>query len=240
MGQTAVYRITNTENKSLYFGLSVHPETRFRQHKCAARNGVKGPMYAAMRKHGPHAFVMDVLKVCPDKASADELEIFLIAEGRGFRYPIYNIAIGGQGFGAGEQNPGWGIPFTEERKKRISEARKGKGHAHTEASKSKIAEANRRRVYSEETRRKISEALKGRRPSEENKANISAAIKGLKRSDETRARMSASQKGRVVSKETREKLRQVNIGRKHGPRSEETKAKMRAAWEHRKERKYAL
>ena len=242
MRQTAVYRITNTINKSLYFGLSVHPETGFGNHKSAAKNGARSPMYSAMRKYGADAFVMDILKVCPDKASADELEIFLIAECRDFRYPLYNIAIGGQGFGAGEQNPGWGIPLTEERKKRISEARKGKGkgRVHTAATKSKIAEANRRRVYSEETRHKMSDALKGRQLTSEHKAKISAGGKGLKRSNETRAKISAAQKGKVVSEETREKMKQANTGRKYGPRSEEAKANMRAAWGRRKERKYAL
>jgi group I intron endonuclease len=51
-------------------------------------------------------------------------------------------------------------PRSEEYKQKMSEAKKGKGHPHSEESKAKIAEANRRRKLSEESKQKISDSLK--------------------------------------------------------------------------------
>ena len=57
-----------------------------------------------------------------------------------------------------------GLPkHSEEHKRKIGEALKGR--IHSEESKRKMSEAKKGRTFSEETRRKMSEAAKGRKKS---------------------------------------------------------------------------
>ena len=100
-------------------------------------------------------------------------------------------------------------PFTEEHKKNISESHKGQNAWNkglrglvkaSEETKRKISEANKGRVISEETRNKLSLAHKGksRQPlSEEAKRKISEANKGRKMPKEHIDKMSELQKDTV-------------------------------------------
>jgi hypothetical protein len=101
--------------------------------------------------------------------------------------------------------------FTEERRKKMSEARKGKR-------------------LKEETRRKISAANRGKKRSQETKDKISASNSGKKRSDEAKRRMSESAKGRKASDETKRKMSEAHSGDKHPmfgkKHSEESRRKM--------------
>ena len=86
-----------------------------------------------------------------------------------------------------------GKPKSEEHKRKISEAKKGKksgiyGKKLSEESKAKISEANKGKHHSEETKRKISEAHKGKPSwnkgkciSEEHKRKIAETMTGKKR-----------------------------------------------------------
>lgn len=74
--------------------------------------------------------------------------------------------------------------MTNETKKKISEA--GKGKHHSEEAKRKISEANKCKTLSEETKRKLSETHKGK-PS---------PFKGKHMSEETKKRMSEVKKGK--------------------------------------------
>ena len=60
--------------------------------------------------------------------------------------------------------------------------------------------------------------------------NWSVSHIGSKRSMETRAAMSAAAKGKVKTAAHREKLSAAKLGVSTGPRSDETKARMREAW----------
>lgn len=106
---------------------------------------------------------------------------------------------------SGENNPNYGIKWSEERKIATSIARTGKKLNRPLGSKSGM----KGKAYPEEGKRKLSEAMKG------NKFAL-----GVFPSEETKAKMSASQKAHWA------KVGSPNKGRKH---SEETKAKMRAA-----------
>jgi hypothetical protein len=64
-----------------------------------------------------------------------------------------------------------GYVFSEETKKKLSEAHKGK--THSEESKRKMSEVNKGKTLSEEHKRKISEAKKGKTFSEESKRKMS-------------------------------------------------------------------
>ena len=106
---------------------------------------------------------------------------------------------------SGENNPNYGIKWSEERKQAFSESRIGKPHHRPLGSKSGM----KGKAYPEEGKRKLSEAMKG------NKYAL-----GIFPSEETKAKMTASQKAHWA------KVESPNKGRKH---SEETKAKMRTA-----------
>lgn len=126
-------------------------------------------------------------------------------------------------------------PHSEETKRKISEARKGKGHPHTEESKAKISTANKGKnvgkghPQSEETKQKISVANIGKRKkplSEEHKRKISEAGKARKHSEESKEKRRQALKGHPVSEETRRKIGNANRGR---VQTEEANQKRREA-----------
>ena len=113
----------------------------------------------------------------------------------------------------GNKNPMFGIKYTEEHKKRISN--KLKGHIVSGETREKISKANsishKGRFPSEETRKKMSESMKGKnrgkshKHSEETKVKMSKA--GRNKSAETIERMRASAKLRWE----KTKLKTINI-----------------------------
>ena len=118
---------------------------------------------------------------------------------------LRNLTDGGEGQS--------GFIHSEETKKKMREARKGKINPPlSEETRRKISEASKGKTHSEETRRKISEAIKGRKFSEETRRKMSEAIKGSKKPPR--------------SEETKKKIREANTGKTH---SEETKRKISEA-----------
>lgn len=110
-------------------------------------------------------------------------------------------------------------PLSEETKRKISEARKGKGHPINEETKRKISEAQKGKPrkghsHTEESKRKIGEANKGK-------------LKGRTLSEEHKQMIGQAQKGKVIPEETKEKMRQAQ--QKRGPVSEESRLKMSLA-----------
>lgn len=98
-------------------------------------------------------------------------------------------------------------PFSEETRKKMSEAQKGEknhfyGKTHTEETRKKISEANKGRIFSEETRKKISESNKGKAYSEESRRKISEANKGR----------IPWNKGKQLSEEARKKMSEAKKG----------------------------
>ena len=116
----------------------------------------------------------------------------------------------------GENNPMWGKKHSEEVLKKISEAtkmnnikRKEEGWIFPDGARQKIRESRLGKKATEETKLKLSESRKGKRP------NL----------------------GKKHSEETKQRIGQKSKERTRDPRSEETKAKMRRAWELRKLKK---
>lgn len=116
-------------------------------------------------------------------------------------------------------------PHSEETKRKISEARKGKGHPHTEESIRKIKEAQKGKPrqghpHTEEHKAHMREVMKGKNVgkvrSKETRQRLSQAGKGKKLvlSEEERKRRSERLKGRIVSEEQRQKISEANRGRK--------------------------
>ena len=143
-----------------------------------------------------------------------------LTEEESFRHEVYMIAVfGRKDLGTGilhnRTNGGDGISgyvFSEETKKKLSEAHKGK--THSEESKRKMSEVNKGKTLSEEHKIKLSEAKKGKTFSEESKRKMSEAHKGKTFSEEHKRKISETNKGRTLSEETRRKISEARKGRK--------------------------
>lgn len=101
-----------------------------------------------------------------------------------------------------------GKPLSEEHRKKLSVAHKGKKHS--KETRENMSEAQKGRVFTEEHRKKISEAQKGGTRSAEARKNMSDAASN--RSVEARKNMSEAQKGKTLSKEHKEKMSATHQG----------------------------
>jgi NUMOD3 motif len=113
---------------------------------------------------------------------------------------LYNMTDGGDGTS--------GLSHSEETRKKMSEAKKNM----SDETKRKISEAHKGKTHSEESRRKMSESGKCKIFSEEHKRKMGEAHKGKTHSEETRRNMSDASKN--PSEETRRKLSVANKGKK--------------------------
>lgn len=142
-------------------------------------------VHRAIEKYGWGNIEHIVLASCLSKKDAEDMEIQLIKD---FKSTIpefgYNVGNGGNCVGT-----------------------------HSEETKRKIAESNRKRVISEETRKKQSASHKGAIMPETAKEKLRTIMLGRVVSDETRAKMSAASKGRVLSAETRAKISEARKGK---------------------------
>lgn len=164
-----IYRITNKVNGKTYIG----------QHKYKDLNdGYMGSgilLAKAKKKYGIENFTKEILEFdISTKELANDFEQMYILFERAKGKAEYNIANGGQG--------AFGVKPSEETRRRISEANKGKKLS--EETKRKMSEAKKgmeMQPLTEEHKRKISEAMKGKKKSlfsEEHKRKLSEAHKG--------------------------------------------------------------
>ena len=190
-----VYRITRPSTGEWYIGI--------RSCDCHPTEDVgymgSGTLVTKKVEAHPTAFSKRILAIVETRTEAARLEGLLVGPEQVEEPECLNLRTGGEN--------DW--TTSEETKRLLSEAQKGKKHS--EETKRRISE-NNARVWLARERGPMSETQKGK---------ISESLRGHKRSEETKGRMSEAQRGNTNSK-----------GRKH---SEETKAKMRAAWARRKE-----
>ena len=178
-----------------------------------------------------------------------------LTEQEAFKHEIYMIAVfGRKDLGTGIlQNltdggeGGSGRVLSEETRRKLSDANRGKNHpnygkttsletkAKMSASKKNMSDETRKKMsevkkgenhpfygktHSPETKRKMSDAKKN--PSEETRRKISDAKKGKTLSEETRRKMSEAHKGKTHSEQSKRKVGEANKGK---TQSEETKRK---------------
>lgn len=193
-----IYRITNKINGKTYIGQHRYKELDDEY----MGSGVY--LAKAKKKYGIENFEKEIIySSIQYKETADDVERFAIAKERALGKAEYNIANGGGG------NAGY--KHSEETRRKISEAQKGKKLS--EETRRKVSEGNKGKYVSEETKRKISEAKKGKHLTEETKRKLSEVRKGK----------TPWNKGKHPSEETRKKLSEVHKGKHH---SEEAKSKM--------------
>ena len=203
-----IYLITNRVNGKRYVGQTVNTlKHRWNLHVGHSRNPKRsGVLCSAIRKYGPENFEMKVLAKCDSMEEMNHRETYYINKIFKTLSPNgYNLDSGGKNkimhpdtkikLSAAKKGKKIG-PFSEEHKRRISEANKGKNLGGT---------------LSEETCRKISEAHKGeksfmfgKKQTEKNKKAVSKANKnnkywvGKKHSEESKNKISESRMGKFL------------------------------------------
>lgn len=208
-----IYKIENKINGKIYIGQTVRSlEKRWRQH-CEPNNDKCRVLHRAIKAHGKMAFDVCVLD---DTATSVEdlnnLEIKYIKEYDCLAPKGYNLTTGGSSY-----------TMSEETKKKISEAKKGKpgnkGRIVSEETRKKNSEWKRQHPNSEETNKKIGEANKGKRRTDEQKLKWTGEnnpFYGKTHSEETRKHLSEKHTGKVLSEEWKNKIGNAVRGENNG------------------------
>lgn len=196
-----------TPNNKRYIGITCQdPKKRWGN----GNNYSKQPYFSnAIKKFGWNNIKHEVLFTGLTKEEAEQKERELIAfyNSADRRYG-YNIDLGGKSKGR----------CSEETRKKISEAQKGKKPSEYMLQRAK--EVNTGKICSEETKRKISLAQIGKVVSVETRTKISNSHKGKKLSDAHRKNISDKVKQSWTT-ERRQKMSEISKGRKGPTWSEE-------------------
>ena len=192
-----IYRIFHKKTGKSYIGQTVNLRNRMFQHRTASR---KCHLHNAIKIDGKDSFDVEILYDNIPQWMLNDLETRTISTLNTYKGYGYNCTPGGNELLYGEDHPNFGIPRSEETKKKISEAQKGVriGYKHSEDTKKKMSETHKGKEFSVETRKKLSEAATGRQHTNETKRKLSEFNQGKKLSDETRRKMSEAQKRRRI------------------------------------------
>jgi group I intron endonuclease len=159
-----IYLRTNKINGKKYVGQATDLKARQRRWKCLKSPYAGIYLNNARAKYGIDAFDFEILKECKDE-ELNQWEMYYIKELNTKAPNGYNLTDGGETI--------IGYTHTEETKKKMSEANKGKepwckGKHHSEETRIKLSESKKGeknhfygKHLSEEHRKKLSEALKG-------------------------------------------------------------------------------
>ena len=205
-----IYQWVNKVNRKRYIGSGVKIERRRSQHLSALRFGCHGNDHfqAAWNEYGEDQFSFEILRECdPDDLLMWEQTYIDCYEPEA----LYNLNL------EVDRPPS----CSEETRRKMSEARKGRSH--TEETLRKLSEARKTRVFTDETRRRISESK--RTITDETRRKMSESHKGKVFTDETRRKISESK--RTITDETR---RRISEGQKRrAPITDETRRKLSEA-----------
>lgn len=191
-----IYKVANTINGKIYIGQTKNPNKRWSQHCGDARRKPKQHIHRAIAKDGPSNFYFEIIDVGLNRWHADCLEINYISQ--------YDSRNSNKGYNF---RPGGHVEEkSEETRRKISEALKGKrtGYKHSEETIKKMSEAAKN--MSDEHREKLSIANTGKKLSEKHRAKLSTAKKGkpsprkgIPMSDEQKKKLSNALKGRTIT-----------------------------------------
>ncbi len=172
--KSGIYTITNTITGKVYVGSSVNVVERKARHfrDLGRQEHPNSYLQRSFNKYGQAAFVFCVTEWC-ENDQLIEREQFWIDEKR-TSCTLYNLSPT-----AGNQ---LGIKRSEETKRRMSEALKGRKCSEESKQKMRLAKLGTHfrlgKKASEETRRRISESKKGTKASEETRKLLSSLRKG--------------------------------------------------------------
>lgn len=152
MNKAGIYCIQNQIDGKCYIGKSVNIPKRWKEHKSLLRNGHhhNRHLQKAWNCYGEESFNFKVLEYANPMELA-ELEIAYISKYKSFGENGYNFTMGGDGGLLG-------MPKTEETRRKISEANKGRQH--TPEEKAQVSKALKGRVFTDEHKQKIGKANK--------------------------------------------------------------------------------
>jgi len=202
--QSYTYQISWTKQDKHYYGVRVanqcSPEEDLWIEYHTSSNIVK-----SFREEYGEPDIIRIDKTFDTREAASEYEIQFLTENDCVFSPEWlNMAAWPMIDGRGENNGMYGKTHSEEAKRKMSEAKKGKkGKTRSEETKRRMSEAKKGennpmygKTRSEEHSRKISEANTGKTKSEEHKRNLSGSMTGKTRSEETRRKQSETMKGK--------------------------------------------
>lgn len=193
--QIGIYQIqSKCKSERIYIGSSVNITKRWNYHL----GNLKGNRHVNKRlqnhynKYGKNDLMFSILIGCDQENLIANEQFFIDSYNPWFN--LCKIA-----------STTKGLKHTDECKKRMSEAKKGKPSTridfhHTEETKAIIREKRKNQIITESTKRKLSEFHKG------NKWAL-----GQKCSEEKKVRMSIRHKGKITSIETKNKMRDAAL-----------------------------
>lgn len=157
MTTAGIYKITCVSNQHFYIGRTSNYTKRIGQHKIDLKSGKhkNQRMQHCFDKYGADSFVYELLMVADESTDLIAEEQRLIDEC--INQPnCMNINRSAKVF--------CDVPFTEERRRKISESRKGQvGQRRSAEQRKHISDSLKGHILSEETKRKISESHKGKK-----------------------------------------------------------------------------
>lgn len=219
-----IYKITNPKGR-IYIGQSTNIEKRFNHYKrLDCKYQIR--LYNSFVKYGYINHKFEVITECDIEHLNEKERYFqecynvLSKNGLNCRLTVASDRSG---------------ELSAETRKKISEAQKGMIRKPlSDEHKRKIRDAAKGRKHSAEHKLKISEAAKGRKHSTATKLKMSKERKGTKISDEHRLKLSIALKGKNTSAETRKKLSEAGKGK---PKSTEHKLNLSKALKGKKHNK---
>lgn len=159
-----IYKITNLVNHKIYIGQTGDLKKRWSEHKSAAKvsKNTRQIVTQAIKKYGPENFSFELVEVCSSIEDANFKESSNIISHNSMIPNGYNIENGGRS----------GNKMSDESKKKLSKSMIGNkngsnsflNHKHTEEAKRKVSAARKGKKLSLEHRVKLSEAHKGKTP----------------------------------------------------------------------------
>lgn len=210
-----IYKITNLINKKIYVGQThLNSEQFFNSNYYGSGQIIK----KSIKKYGIRNFKKVVLEKCKTQNELNEKEKKWIKMFNSLVPNGYNIAEGGNGGNlgkdiikkrqlnvikngtyAGKNNPMFGKKHSEETRRKISIATKGKKVVFTLEHRKKLRDARLGKHLSNITKLKLSKSLSGRKLTpftEEHKLKISKSHKGKIFTDSHKKNISLSKKGK--------------------------------------------
>lgn len=218
-----VYQFQQISTGKKYIGSSCDVERRRKDHirRLVDRKHDNPHLSHAWNMHGGADFVFSVLEIIEDRSQLLTREQWYLDNFIRHGFDFNHCMI------AGTPPSPTGRECTEETRKKLSEAHKGKKKSDEAVQKMKKSKLGvKKGPQSQEHRDKIGKARAGKKMTPEQRKRISDAKTGTKTSPETKEKLSKSLKGKKMPPKTPEALANMSKAQIGKKASAETRAKM--------------